>query len=119
MTKIAQTPDARIIWPAEHAPASALVFAQNVIDIAATPEAVWSQLVDCVTWPQWSIGRAVQVIRLVDNRLDYGFDYLPPCMETRMWSPTLWDLAGMYRGYHANSIESQRQMRDVPIANLI
>ena len=53
MTKIAQTPDARIIWPAEHAPASALVFAQNVIDIATTAEAVWSQLVDCVAWPQW------------------------------------------------------------------
>jgi hypothetical protein len=53
MTRIAQTPDARIIWPAEHAPASAVVFAQNVIDIAATPEAIWSQLVDCVAWPQW------------------------------------------------------------------
>jgi hypothetical protein len=53
MTKIAQTPDARITWPAEHAPASAMVFAQNVVDIATVPEAVWSQLVDCVAWPQW------------------------------------------------------------------
>jgi hypothetical protein len=53
MTKIAQTPDARITWPAEHAPASAVVFAQNVIDIATAPEAIWSQLVDCVAWPQW------------------------------------------------------------------
>jgi hypothetical protein len=42
MTKIAQTPDARITWPAEHAPASAMVFAQNVVDIATVPEAVWS-----------------------------------------------------------------------------
>jgi len=41
MTKIAQTPDARITWPAEHAPASAVVFAQNVVDIATAPEAVW------------------------------------------------------------------------------
>jgi hypothetical protein len=53
MTKISQTPDARITWPAEHAPASAMVFAQNVVDIVATPQAVWSQLIDCVAWPQW------------------------------------------------------------------
>jgi hypothetical protein len=25
---------------------------------------------------------------------------LPPCMETRMWSPTLGDLAGMKEEYH-------------------
>jgi hypothetical protein len=30
-----------------------MVFAQNVVDIAAAPETVWSQLVDCVAWPQW------------------------------------------------------------------
>lgn len=53
MSKPAQTPDSRIIWPAEHAPASAIVFAQNIVDIAASPENVWSQLVDCVAWPQW------------------------------------------------------------------
>jgi uncharacterized protein YndB with AHSA1/START domain len=48
-----QIPDPRIAWPAGHAPASARVFAQNVVDIAATPEMVWSQLVDCVAWPRW------------------------------------------------------------------
>ena len=53
MTKLAQTPDPRITWPTEQAPASAMVFAQNVIDVAATPGAVWSQLIDCVRWPQW------------------------------------------------------------------
>ena len=53
MTKLSQTPDPRITWPTEHAPASAMVFAQNVVDVAATPETVWSQLVDCVAWPQW------------------------------------------------------------------
>ena len=52
MTKIAQTPDARIIWPVEHAPHLRWYLRKNVIDIAATPEAVWSQLVDCVAWPQ-------------------------------------------------------------------
>ena len=53
LTKLAQTPNPRITWPAEHAPASAMVFAQNVVDIAASPGTVWSQLVDCVAWPQW------------------------------------------------------------------
>jgi hypothetical protein len=41
MTKLAQTPDPRITWPTEQAPASAMVFAQNVIDVAATPGEVW------------------------------------------------------------------------------
>ena len=53
MTKLAQTPDPRITWPTEHAPASAMVFAQNMVDIASPPETVWSQLVDCVAWPLW------------------------------------------------------------------
>ena len=30
-----------------------MVFAQNIVDIAATPENVWKQLVDCAAWPQW------------------------------------------------------------------
>jgi hypothetical protein len=30
-----------------------MVFAQNIVDIATSPETVWSQLVDCVAWPQW------------------------------------------------------------------
>jgi len=46
-------PDSHIPWPAEHAPATARVFAQNIVDVAASPQAVWSQLIDCVAWPQW------------------------------------------------------------------
>jgi uncharacterized membrane protein len=53
MTKNAQIPDSRIIWPPEHSPASSRVFAQNTIDIAAAPETVWSLLIDCVKWPSW------------------------------------------------------------------
>jgi hypothetical protein len=30
-----------------------MVFAQNFVDIAASPETVWAQLVDCVAWPAW------------------------------------------------------------------
>jgi hypothetical protein len=33
--------------------ATARVFAQNIVDVAASPQAVWSQLIDCVAWPQW------------------------------------------------------------------
>jgi uncharacterized protein YndB with AHSA1/START domain len=53
MTQRAQTPDPRISWPLGHAPASAMVFAHNMVDIAATPETVWSLLVDCDAWPRW------------------------------------------------------------------
>jgi hypothetical protein len=48
-----QIPDPRIPWPAEHVPATARVFAQNIVEVAASAEAVWSQLVDCVAWPHW------------------------------------------------------------------
>jgi hypothetical protein len=53
MTKNVQIPDSRIVWPPHYAPASSIVFAQNNIDIAATPERVWSLLIDCVQWPSW------------------------------------------------------------------
>lgn len=53
MTKNLQIPDPRIVWPASHTPASAAVFAQNGIDIDASPEQVWSLLIDCVAWPKW------------------------------------------------------------------
>jgi len=46
-------PDRRIDWPKEHEPASARVFAQNTIDIAAPPEVVWKLLIDCGRWPDW------------------------------------------------------------------
>lgn len=46
-------PDRRIDWPKEHEPASARVFAQNAIDIAAPPEVVWKLLIDCGRWPNW------------------------------------------------------------------
>jgi len=45
--------DTRIVWPPKYAPASSVVFAQNSIEIAATPDIVWSLLIDCVKWPQW------------------------------------------------------------------
>lgn len=46
-------PDRRIDWPKEHEPASARVFAQNTMDIAAPPEIVWKMLIDCRRWPNW------------------------------------------------------------------
>jgi hypothetical protein len=53
MTQSLQIPDSRIIWPPEHSPTSSMVFAQNTIEIAATPGTVWSLLIDCVKWPSW------------------------------------------------------------------
>src|ERR1700689_5026980 len=53
MTQSAQIPDPRIIWPKGCAPAGSSVFAQNIIEIAATPNTAWSLLIDCVKWPSW------------------------------------------------------------------
>jgi uncharacterized membrane protein len=53
MARSTQIPDSRISWPARNAPASSVVFAQNTVDIAAPPEAVWALLIDCVRWPSW------------------------------------------------------------------
>jgi hypothetical protein len=49
----AQIPDPRIAWPPEHAPESAVVFTHNAVDISASPQKVWSLLIDCVAWPHW------------------------------------------------------------------
>ncbi len=48
-----QLPDGRIAWPREHEPSSALVFAQNTIDVAASAQTAWSLLINCVRWPRW------------------------------------------------------------------
>jgi hypothetical protein len=53
MTEKNQIPDSRIVWPPENSPAQSPVFAQNIVEIAATPDKVWSLLIDCVKWPQW------------------------------------------------------------------
>jgi hypothetical protein len=53
MTQSAQVPDRRIFWPPGLSPATARVFAQNVVEIAAKPETVWSLLIDCARWPSW------------------------------------------------------------------
>jgi hypothetical protein len=53
MAQTPQVPDPRIVWPQAHRPKSSVVFAQNAIDVAATPDKVWSLLVDCVAWPTW------------------------------------------------------------------
>lgn len=53
MKKKDQIPDSRIAWPPENSPAVSGVFAQNIVDIAAPPDKVWSLLIDCVKWPQW------------------------------------------------------------------
>ncbi|WP_396272067.1 SRPBCC family protein [Granulicella arctica] len=53
MKQTTQTPDPRIVWPREHRPESATVFTRNIIEIAASPDAVWALLTNCVRWPTW------------------------------------------------------------------
>ena len=53
MPQSVQTPDSRILWPPQHSPATSKVFAQNTIEIAASPHTIWTLLIDCVRWPSW------------------------------------------------------------------
>jgi hypothetical protein len=53
MPQSVQTPDSRILWPPQHSPATSKVFAQNTIEIAASPDTIWTLLIDCVRWPSW------------------------------------------------------------------
>ena len=53
MSRSGHAADPRIAWPAAHSPDAAVLFAQNAIEVRATPKAVWSLLVDCVAWPGW------------------------------------------------------------------
>ena len=53
MPKTAQIPDPRITWPPTNFPATAKVFAQNTVSIAAPPETIWTLLIDCKSWPSW------------------------------------------------------------------
>ena len=48
-----QKADERIIWPPGHSPASAVVFTHNSVEVRASPERVWSVLIDCIAWPSW------------------------------------------------------------------
>ena len=49
----AQSPDPDIVWPRNHSPASAAVFAHNNVEIDAPSQKVWALLIDCVAWPRW------------------------------------------------------------------
>jgi hypothetical protein len=40
MPQSVQTPDSRILWPPQHSPATSKVFAQNTIEIAASPDMI-------------------------------------------------------------------------------
>ena len=53
MLDSSQSPDPEIPWPPNHPPASAIVFAHNSVDVRASPQRVWSVLIDCTAWPRW------------------------------------------------------------------
>jgi hypothetical protein len=116
MTKNVQIPDSRIVWPPHYAPASSIVFAQNNIDIAATPERVWSLLIDCVQWPSWyKHCTDVSMLRggpLLSAQSKFRFKtlgfYFEPDIETfEPFKTLIWSAKGPAgtRGAHAWYIE--------------
>lgn len=46
----------RINWPDKYSPEEAGFFVHNVIEINASPEAVWNVLIQAETWPSWYEG---------------------------------------------------------------
>ena len=116
MTKSVQTSDSRIVWPPQYAPASSIVFAQNKIDIAATPETIWSLLIDCVKWPSWyKHCTDVSILRggpLLSAQSKFRFKtiglYFEPDIETfEPFQTLIWSAKGPAgtRGAHAWYIE--------------
>lgn len=45
-----------IDWPADYTPADAAFYLHHEIDIAASPEVVWSVIVEAESWPDWYSG---------------------------------------------------------------
>lgn len=48
----------RINWPARYGPDRSEFFVHNEIDVAASPEVVWAELVAAEAWPGWYEGAA-------------------------------------------------------------
>jgi len=122
MTRSVQIPDPRIICPPEHTPGSSMVFAQNTIEIAATPDRVWSLLIDCLEWPLWYRHCSdVSVLRggpLLSANSKFRFKtlnfYFEPDMETFEPSRMLvWSAKGPARTSGAQRGTSNRRLAAV------
>lgn len=48
----------KIKFPARYEPANSPVFVHNEININATPETVWSWLINAASWPEWYFNAA-------------------------------------------------------------
>lgn len=64
-------PRDEIRWPEAFAPAKSPIHVVNRLQVAATPDAVWSKLVAATRWPDWYENSA-------DVRIEGGGDTLQP-----------------------------------------
>ncbi|MBN8578710.1 MAG: SRPBCC domain-containing protein [Cytophagales bacterium] len=59
----AEAQDTSIHWPDKYNPATSKFYVHNEIEIAASPERIWSILLDAEAWPKWYKG--AQDVRMV------------------------------------------------------
>lgn len=104
--------DYRIDWPSNYEPKQSTFFVHNEIQIAASPEVVWSILIQAETWPEWYVGaKDVKVRNSTDGILNessvftwntMGLDFVSTIREFKppyrlSWESNKWSI----RGYHA------------------
>ena len=73
--RLADEPPAadRIYWPPLYVPERATFFVHNEIEVAASPEAVWRELIRAEAWPEWYEGATdVRVVGSESGELAHG-----------------------------------------------
>lgn len=101
-----------INWPEVYKPEKANFFVHNEIDISASPENVWTILIQAETWPNWYKGaKNVQVINNDDKKLStktsfswktMGINFTSNIKEFQPYTRLSWESKkSLIKGYHA------------------
>ncbi|NVK28910.1 MAG: SRPBCC family protein [Flavobacteriia bacterium] len=99
-------------WPTEYAPSEADFFVHNYIDIEASPETVWSIVIDAMSWSEYYDGASeVQLdstnsgmleLGTVIHWVTMGFDFKSTVVQYEPYKRLAWEsYRSNMNGYHA------------------